>query len=104
METRDELRKKLRDKIRGKRTDTSSTNVAAQMKTDPQTALLQMGIDDPAMLSMASSAVKRPEAFLEQLKKRMSITEEEEDDEEAPPPLTVAKTDEDEEEAPPPLP
>ena len=99
MEGRDELRKKLRDKIKGKRTD-MSTDVATQMKKDPQTALLQMGIDDPAILSMASSAVKRPEAFLHQLR-QMSTTEE---DEEAPPPLPVTKRDEDDEEAPPPLP
>ncbi len=100
MEGRDELRKRLREKIKGKRTDTT-TDIASQMKKDPQTALLQMGIDDPAMLSMASSAIKRPEAFLQQLKK-ISAAEE---DEEAPPPLPSTKSvEEDEEEAPPPLP
>ena len=75
--SREELRKKLREKIQGKKdSNTSSKNI----KKDPQTAMLNMGIDDPELLKMAPSILKNPQAALNNLKNLKN-----EDDEEAPP-------------------
>ena len=67
-EHRDALRKKLRDKISGKRKPQNTIQqLAHQMKRDPQTALLSMGIDNTDILSNANSITKNPESVLQKI-------------------------------------
>lgn len=63
MPTRDELRQRLRDKIRGKRAE-EDTSLRAALRKDPQTALLSMGIDDLDVIRNADAIVTDPHAFL----------------------------------------
>ena len=66
--SRDELRKELRQKIKNKRNPSSSAqSLAKNVKQDPQTALMSMGIDDPDILSNAKMMLKDPKAMLKTL-------------------------------------
>jgi len=70
METVDRniLKQKLKNKIRESRCTTdNNNNMKKNMKTDPQTAMLNMGIDNIEVLKMASSLVKNPEATLKNI-------------------------------------
>lgn len=59
LERRNALRAKLRQKCSEKRNGTSSdTEMAKRMISDPQGMLLQLGIEDPNVLSVASGIVK----------------------------------------------
>lgn len=55
--SREELKKKLREKINGKRSKDENTK---NIKKDPQTAMLSMGIDNPEVLKNAQSIIKNP--------------------------------------------
>jgi len=63
--SREELRRRLREKISGKR---STASTSRQAKVDPQTTLLGMGIDDPGILNLANTLVKNPQTALKDLK------------------------------------
>ncbi len=88
--TREELRKRLRNKIHDKRTGNSSMeSLAKTVKNDPQTALMSLGIDDPNILKSAKDIFKDPHQLLNSLKiedkKENNVDEEEEEEEELPP-------------------
>lgn len=103
MSDREALRKKLQEKIRAKRDDSSSKGpqLAQRLKDDPKGAMLQMGIDDVDILKNARSIVNNPRQFLadsltegkkknKRNKKKAEkdhIKEESDDEEEAPPPF-----------------
>lgn len=101
-EARRALRQKLRQKIRDGRTPNAGPSQAARnIARDPTTAMLQMGIDDPAMLAMADKIAADPQGVLRTLKSAVRDATEEEG--EAPPPLpSVAPADDEDDEAPPP--
>ena len=66
-ESKEELRKRLREKIKSKRGGTSSmSDMSNQMKKDPQTALMSLGVEDMTILKNAKSIVKNPSNFLKQ--------------------------------------
>ena len=100
---REALRRKLRDKIRGKRGSTGP-QLARRMKDDPTTTMLSLGVDDPSLLEHAKMIVRNPEAALRVLTTELAscarrthpLVPNTRDDEEAPPPAS------DDEEAPPP--
>lgn len=96
-----ELLKKLRERTRrGSAPGDSTHDLAQRMRNDPQGALMSMGIDDPELLKMATSALKNPEGAIRDLKSRLAQV-----DDEAPPPMpgtTTLREEEEEEEAPPP--
>lgn len=85
--SRDELKKKLREKIRGKRS--SSAPAVSTMRQDPQTAMLSMGVDDLFLLQHSNDIIKNPHKVLESVKSHMRTTNvaptNESDDEESPP-------------------
>lgn len=84
--SKEELRQKLRAKIRGKRSATTIPTTSEQLKADPAGALLRMGIDDPTVLAQASELVNNPHTMLNKLKSQLSQTTcNDSDDEEAPP-------------------
>ena len=94
METREELRKKLRENIKNKRSGNNNTNIFAQnMKKDPTSTLMSMGVDDTNILKNADKIVKNPEQFLQNMLKEVknnNVNEqlkETDEDEEAPPEL-----------------
>lgn len=113
MDDRAALRKKLREKIRNKRTGgDSGPQLAQRLKDDPATTMMQMGIDDIGILTKAKSIVSHPEAFMRSIssvndknkngseaKENNKLPEaklpndDDEDDEEAPPPLPPSATD-----------
>ena len=67
MSDREELRKRLRQKMRLQRNgnkDNAMHSMAQNIKRDPATTLLQMGIDDPAMLRNAAHIVSNPLSLL----------------------------------------
>lgn len=97
---RDELRRRLRDKIKSRRNNQNEgPQLAQRLKDDPKGAMLGMGLDDPQILAQAESIVKNPGQFLKsvlpQNKKHTKTVEkvvlpnnrEDSEDEEAPPPL-----------------
>ena len=58
--SREELRRRLRAKIKGKREGTSSAqDLARQVKSDPASAMLAMGIDDPTLLENAKGIMSK---------------------------------------------
>lgn len=67
--TKQELRDRLRKKIRDKR---QSENVSSSpaLKKDMQTMLLSMGVDDPSLLSVASQMSSMPHE-IQKLKKTL---------------------------------
>tara|TARA_B100001769_G_C22055565_1_gene567454 strand:+ start:57 stop:356 length:300 start_codon:yes stop_codon:yes gene_type:complete len=89
VETREELRKRLRAKIKEKRGGSSLQDFAKNAKNDPKTTLMSMGIDDPSILNQAENMFKNPHQALNNLKNRIveeEIKEEDdEEDEEMPP-------------------
>ena len=100
-QSRDELRKKLRDKIKNKRNGgDSSTNMAKNIKKDPQTALMSFGIDDPNILNSANDIVKNPNKMLNYLKQELKENIEK-SKHEAKSNMDMSKEDSDEEELPP---
>ena len=91
-ETREELRKRLREKIKAKKDPTNASanlSLAKKMKDDPQSALLSLGIDNADILNNAQSLMKNPKATLQSLKKAIETQNvksvESDDDEELPP-------------------
>lgn len=78
--SREELRKRLRNKIKNKR---NSSEVSQQIKKDPQTALMSLGIDDPNILKNAKHIVQNPTEFLKSINSKNENDSEEE--EELPP-------------------
>lgn len=86
MSDRQELRRKLREKINSKRNNCVSgvNDVAKQMKADPTTTMLAMGLDDLHILNNAKHIMRDPHSFL---KNTIDTTKsvEEEEEEEAPP-------------------
>ena len=82
---REELRKRLREKINGKRNNNVSQDLAKNIKKDPQTAFLSMGIDDKSILEQSKHIVNNPEMFLKQAKKELSDLQTNEDTEDLPP-------------------
>ena len=62
--SKEELRRRLREKIKNKRNGTLPNDLASSIRKDPQTAMMSMGIDDPHILFNAQQIVKNPEAFL----------------------------------------
>lgn len=116
---RDELRARLRAKIGQARSSPSTATVAQQMRRDPTSVLMQLGVDDAKVLRKAPKLANNPKGFLQndmvELLAKMQANaaqvaqvaqvapsrhradDGEEEDEEAPPPLQA------DEEAPPPL-
>ena len=74
--SREELKRRLREKINGKKTNNETPK---NIKKDPQTAMLSMGIDDPSVLKNAQSIIKNPHSALKNISSILK------DDEEAPP-------------------
>ena len=91
-QTREELRRKLRNRIKEKRNLSSSDDRVKQMKEDPKSTLLSLGVDDPELLKNADSLLKNPIAALQTLTQKVkemqtqAKSEHESDDEELPPP------------------
>jgi hypothetical protein len=72
---REELRRRLREKMRGKR---NPSDIGQNVKRDPKGFLLSMGVHDENLLNVAESAIKHknPKTLMDAWK----------DSEEAPPP------------------
>lgn len=91
-EDREALRQRLRARIRDKRdgggNDRNGTaQLARRMRDDPATAMLELGLDDPAVLSNAKSIARNPHGFLQTAMARPSpAAPDADDDDEAPPP------------------
>lgn len=90
--SREELKRRLRAKINGKRNGSNKMQeLAKSVKEDPQTALMSMGIDDPTILACAKELVQNPQAVLKDTQKMLKEQElqsnlDEEAEEEMPPP------------------
>lgn len=65
-ESKEDLRKRLREKIKNKRNGTSISDMSSNIKRDPQTTLMSLGIEDMTILKNAKSIVKNPSNFLKQ--------------------------------------
>jgi hypothetical protein len=101
---REELRRRLRSKIRGKRSnDHTGPQLAQRLQDDPATALMSMGIDDASVLNNAKQIIQMSKSMLNNSAKKVAKEEttpknnkiekkntEDDDDseEEAPPPPT----------------
>ena len=70
MPTRDELRQKLRDKIRNGRDAHNVAGLQQQVKRDPATFMLSMGVDNATMLQEAKNIVANPRETLQKLTKK----------------------------------
>lgn len=79
--SREELKKKLRDQIKGARNNNRG-NLSQQLKKDPQSTLMSLGIDDANILKNAKDIVKNPQSYLKNIK---SENTQDEDDEDLPP-------------------
>ena len=88
MTPRETLRQKLRDK-RNARTGGATTQqqVAKTAKADPTTALLALGIDDPAMLQLGKAIAADPQQALRALSATKKEPTTDSEDDEAIPPL-----------------
>lgn len=108
--SRDELRAKLRANIRSKRTGgggAAAQQLARQARSDPTGALLNLGVDDPALLRQAAAVAKRPQAFLRHALADAAPGPQKSNEPVSTAPSSSAATpndDDDDEEAPPPLP
>ena len=107
--SRDELRAKLRANIRSKRTGgggAAAQQLARQARSDPTGALLNLGVDDPALLRQAAAVTKRPQAFLRHALADAAPAPQNSNEPVRTAPLSssAAPDDDDDEEAPPPLP
>lgn len=94
---REELRRKLRQKIHGKRN--TNQDLARNVRQDPQTALMNMGIDNIDLIKTAKDLTRNPHKILNKLKESLEeeaskqtkdeanneANKEESEDEEAPP-------------------
>ena len=103
---RDELRRKLRERIHNRRNgcgEKPGPQLAQRLKDDPQTAMLQMGIDDPTILGRAKNIVDNPHTFLREMAQKEKKKKSKNKKPPLPPPAS-ANEEEDlsEEEAPPP--
>jgi hypothetical protein len=72
--SREELKKRLREKINGKR---SNSEITQNAKKDPQTTMLSMGIDDPYLLKNAQSIIKNPYSAIKNISDILKDEEEE---------------------------
>lgn len=100
--SRDELRAKLRGKIRdGRKSHHAPSN---PRNVDIGGELLRRGIDDPEMLNLAKSIGNNPQQAVSMLRSKLSELQAEEDEEAPPPPPSSAtrRDDSDDEECPPP--
>ena len=92
--SREELRKKLREKIGEKRTHQPIT----KKNIDIGGELLRQGVDDPEILNMAKSIGSNPNKALDVVKelvknlKDEKQTQDDDDDEELPPSPTIKMT------------
>ena len=88
VESRDELRSRLRKKIRDKRDNTSVQTMQRDLKADPTGSLLRLGVDDANLLKQAEQIVKTPQKVLAGLQADIARTEArepQETDEDLPP-------------------
>ena len=102
---REELRRRLRSKIRGKRSnDHTGPQLAQRLQDDPTTALMSMGIDDASILNNAKQIIQMSKSMLNNSATKKVASEEntkkidknekndtevnDDSDEEAPPPPT----------------
>lgn len=85
-ERRKELKAKLRAKIeQGK--GPQNVPMTRQLKQDPTSALLSMGIDDPEMLKSMVDLVNHPQRAAQLLKREVDAARKmDTEEEEAPPP------------------
>ena len=91
MDTREELKRKLKAKIHGKRNN-STQNFTQELKNDPVSALLNMGVTDPDILKMSSAMTsKNAQSTLEQMKQALKYTVMEDLSQESLPPDTDRK-------------
>lgn len=71
--SRDELRKRLKEKIRGKRSNNhTGPQLAQRLQDDPATALMSMGIDDASVLNNAKEIIQMSKSMLNNSTKKMS--------------------------------
>lgn len=89
---REEKRRLLRQKIASKSEQrTGMPSAAARVRSDPTSALMSMGVDDPALLAHAASMSKNVEVLkqtsraLKQQLRDERVEEPWDEDEEAPP-------------------
>ena len=83
--SREELRRRLRAKIKGKRDPQAQSDPRAlqqELRADPAGSLLRLGVDDVDILKSAESIVREPHKLLSALKAEPSDAA---DDEELPP-------------------
>jgi hypothetical protein len=66
-EEREALRRRLRDKIKGKRNKEEGPQLVKRMMDDPTTMMLSLGIEDPDILNRAKSIVKNPKGALQNI-------------------------------------
>jgi uncharacterized membrane protein len=67
--TREELKQKLRQKINEKRSSSpSDLQRARQARSDPQTAMLSMGIDNALLLEQSKTIAKNPTKALKDVR------------------------------------
>ena len=83
--SREELKKKLREQIKGARNNNSRCILSQQLKKDPQSTLMSLGIDDANILKNAKDIVKNPQSYLQNIKAENREKHTDEDDEDVPP-------------------
>ena len=103
---RDELKRRLKEKIRNKRSnDHTAPQLVQRLRDDPATALMSMGIDDANVLNNAKEIIQMSKTLLgNSAKKREMSNEAKEDISNSKDEKSRAEDDdESEDEAPPPL-
>lgn len=101
--SREELRRKLKDKIRNKRNPNEKTaQLPQRLKDDPAGVLLSMGIDDASILNNVQMLLKDKHGLMERLAE--TVNQEKQTTNTTPPLQQLINTDEnsDDEESPPP--
>ena len=69
--TRDELKRRLKDKIRSKRSnDHTGPQLVQRLQDDPATALMSMGIDDASVLNNAKQIIQMSKSMLNKSTKK----------------------------------
>jgi hypothetical protein len=89
--SKEELRKRLREKIKQKRHGGNNETLRESMLKDPQTTMMRMGIDDVNILQNANNILKNPNEILKTLTEAQDTDKQkviEDSDEEDLPPLT----------------
>ena len=66
-EDREALRRRLREKIKGKRNKEEGPQLARRMMDDPTTMMLSLGIEDADILGRAKSIVNNPKGALQDI-------------------------------------